>query len=60
MAVSGNGFLSIKGGIAPAQFAETIARMPLCRNGKPSCRNFGDRPDDQRVLPGSVTVKPEG
>ena len=40
MVVSGKGFLPIEGGSAPAQFAETIARLPLCRNGKPICRNY--------------------
>ncbi len=32
MVVSGKGFLPIEGGEAPAQFAETIAHLPLCRN----------------------------
>ena len=40
MVVSGKGFLPIEGGEAPAQFAETIARLPLCRNGKPISRNY--------------------
>ena len=40
MVVSGKGFLPIEGGSAPVQFAETIARMPLCRNGKPICQNY--------------------
>ncbi len=40
MVVSGKGFLPIEGGGAPVQFAETIARLPLCRNGKPICRNY--------------------
>ncbi len=40
MVVSGKGFLPIEGGEAPVQFAETIARLPLCRNGKPICRNY--------------------
>ena len=40
MVVSGKGFLPIEGGEAPAQFAETVARLPLCRNGKPISRNY--------------------
>ena len=40
MVVSGRGFLPIEGGSAPVQFAETIARRPLCRNGKPIRRNY--------------------
>ena len=40
MVVSGRGFLPIEGGSAPMQFAETIARRPLCRNGKPIRRNY--------------------
>lgn len=40
MVVSGRGFLPIEGGSAPIQFAETIARRPLCRNGKPIRRNY--------------------
>lgn len=40
MVVSGKGFLPIEGGEAPTQFVETIARRPLCRNGKPICRNY--------------------
>lgn len=40
MVVSGNGYLPIEGGIPPTQFAETIVRLPLCRNGKPIRRNY--------------------
>ncbi len=40
MVVSGKGFLPIEGGEAPTHFAETIARLPLCRNGKPISRNY--------------------
>lgn len=40
MVVSGKGFLPIEGGEAPTQFAETIARRPLCRNGNPIGRNY--------------------
>ena len=40
MVVSGRGFLPIEGGSAPVQFAETIARRSLCRNGKPIRRNY--------------------
>ena len=40
MVVSGKGFLPIEGGEAPTQFAETIARLPLCRSGKPISRNY--------------------
>ncbi|MBD5138171.1 MAG: LysR family transcriptional regulator [Ruminococcus sp.] len=40
MVVSGKGFLPIEGGTAPTQYAETIARLPLCRNGKPIHRNY--------------------
>lgn len=40
MVVSGKGYLPIEGGAPPTQFAETIARLPLCRNGKPIHRNY--------------------
>ncbi len=40
LVVSGRGFLPIEGGTTPDQFAETIARRPLYRNGKPFTRNY--------------------
>ena len=40
MVVSGKGFLPIEGGTPPTQYAETITRLPLCRNGKPIRRNY--------------------
>ena len=40
MVVSGKGFLPVEGGNVPTQFAETIARLSLYRNGKPICRNY--------------------
>lgn len=40
MVVSGKGFLPIEGGSAPAGFAETIRRLPLCRNARPIRRNY--------------------
>lgn len=40
MVVSGKGYLPIEGGAPPTQFAETIARLPLCRNGKQIHRNY--------------------
>ncbi|MDE6596107.1 MAG: LysR family transcriptional regulator [Oscillospiraceae bacterium] len=40
MVVSGKGFLPIEGGTPPAQYAETVTRLPLCRNGKPMRRNY--------------------
>ena len=40
MVVSGKGFLPIEGGTPPMQYAETIKRLPLCRNGKPIHRNY--------------------
>ena len=40
MVVSGKGFLPIEGGTPPTQYAETIAQLPLCRNGKPIRRNY--------------------
>lgn len=40
MVVSGKGFLPIEGGDLPPQFSQTIVGLPLCRNGKPICRNY--------------------
>lgn len=40
MVVSSKGYLPIEGGTPPTQFAETITRLPLCRNGKPIHRNY--------------------
>ncbi len=40
MVVSGKGFLPIEGGTPPMHFSQTITRVPLCRNGKPSQRNY--------------------
>lgn len=40
MVVGGKGFLPIEGGTPPTQYAETIMRIPLCRNGKPIRRNY--------------------
>lgn len=40
MVVGGRGFLPIEGGELPTQFTQTITCLPLCRNGKPICRNY--------------------
>ncbi len=40
MVAGDKGFLPIEGGESPSQFAETITRLPLCRNGKPIHRNY--------------------
>ncbi len=40
MVVSGKGYLPIEGGTPPSQFAEAIASLPLCRNGKPIRRSY--------------------
>ena len=40
MVVGGQGYLPIEGGSAPAVYAETIIRLPLCRNRKPIRRNY--------------------
>ncbi len=40
MAVGGKGFLPVEGGDPPLQFKETIACLPLYRNGKPIRRNY--------------------
>ncbi len=40
MVVSGKCFLPVDGGSLPTQFAETISRLPLCRNGKRIRRNY--------------------
>ncbi len=41
MVVSGRGYLPIEGGSLPSPFEDAIVRLPLCRNGKPICRNYG-------------------
>ena len=38
--VGGKGYLPIEGGSLPAQYAETISRLPLCRNKTPIHRNY--------------------
>ena len=40
MVVGGKGYLPIEGGSLPAQYAETIIRLPLCRNKTPIHRNY--------------------
>ena len=40
MVVGGKGYLPIEGGSPPTLYAETIATLPLCRNGKPIQRNY--------------------
>ncbi len=40
MVVSGKGYLPLEGGAPPSQFADTIASLPLCRNGKPIRRSY--------------------
>lgn len=40
MVVSGKGYLPIEGGALPPQYAETIIRLPLCRNKIPIHRNY--------------------
>ncbi|MCH5323858.1 MAG: LysR family transcriptional regulator [Eubacterium sp.] len=40
MVVGGKGYLPIEGGALPAQYAETIVRLPLCRNKTPIHRNY--------------------
>ena len=40
MVVSGKGYLPIEGGSPPTLYAETIVRLPLCRNGTPIRRNY--------------------
>lgn len=38
--VGGKGYLPIEGGSLPAQYTETIVRLPLCRNKVPIRRNY--------------------
>lgn len=40
MVVGGKGYLPIEGGSLPAQYTETIVRLPLCRNKTPIHRNY--------------------
>lgn len=40
MVLGGRGFLPIEGGEPPMQYAETIVRRSLCRNGKVIRRNY--------------------
>lgn len=40
MVIGGKGYLPIEGGSLPAQYAETIVRLPLCRNKTPIHRNY--------------------
>lgn len=40
MVLGGKGFLPIEGGEPPIQYANTITRRPLCRNGKEIRRNY--------------------
>lgn len=40
MVVGGKGYLPIEGGSPPTLYAETIVRLPLCKNGKPIQRNY--------------------
>lgn len=40
MVISGKGYLPLEGGETPLQFADSIASVPLCRNGKPIRRNY--------------------
>lgn len=40
MVIGGKGFLPIEGGDLPEQYAESIIRRFLCRNGKPIRRNY--------------------
>ncbi len=40
MVVSGKGYLPLEGGEPPVQFADAVASLPLCRNGKPIRRSY--------------------
>ena len=40
MVVGGKGYLPIEGGSLPTLYAETIVRLPLCRNAAPIRRNY--------------------
>lgn len=40
MVVGGEGYLPVEGGSLPAQYAESIARLTLCRNKTPIHRNY--------------------
>ncbi len=40
MVVSGKGYLPLEGGAPPAQFADAVACLPLCHNGKPIRRSY--------------------
>ncbi len=40
MVISGKGYLPLEGGAPPAQLADKIACLPLCRNGKPIRRSY--------------------
>ena len=40
MVIGGKGYLPIEGGSPPLPFAESIAHLPLCRNGNPISRNY--------------------
>lgn len=40
MVVGGKGYLPIEGGSPPTLYAETIVRLPLCRNKTPIRRNY--------------------
>lgn len=40
MVVGGKGYLLVDGGSLPAQYTETIARLPFCRNQTPILRTY--------------------